>query len=362
MQRNVSLMNQHLQPLGPALRPHVKTAKSMDVVGDMLACQREYAGLTVSTLAEADYFFEHGMNHLLYAVGIAPGKLPAVAERINNGMDLTLVLDQPDTAAQVAASAKHLNVTLKLLIEIDADGQRAGIRADHNDLIEIARRLDTTHTELAGVMTHMGGSYHCRDRQCLIDAAQKERDAVVLAAQRLTEAGFPCPIVSLGSTPSARFAENLSGITEVRIGTYVFMDLVMKALGVCEINDIAISVLTEVIGHRKQQGEVLIDAGWMALSRDRGTANHAVDQGYGLVCDDAGNVFDDLIVRSADQEHGIIAHRDGQPIALNPFPVGRRLRILPNHACATAAQHSGYWCIENDSKSAMWWPRMSGWA
>lgn len=362
MQRNIHRFHQRMQHLDVALRPHIKTAKSADVVREMIAAQPTYSGLTVSTLAEADYCFDQGMNNLLYAVGIAPGKLVAVAKRLRQGMDLTLILDDEATARQVAEAGKRLGVTFKVLIEIDADGQRAGIEPDDPGLIDIARRLDTDHSTLAGVMTHMGGSYHCRDRHCLIDAAVTERAAVVDAFDRLAQAGFECPIVSVGSTPSARFAEDMSGITEVRVGTYVFMDLVMAGLGVCDIDDIAISVLTEVIGHRSRNGELLIDAGWMALSRDRGTAAHAVDQGYGLVCDERGQVLDDLIVRSADQEHGIVADRNGRPIAPDDFPIGRRLRILPNHACATAGQHGGYWLIENDDQESVWWPRMSGWA
>lgn len=362
MQRNIDCFNQRMHMLGVALRPHIKTAKSAHVVRDMLAAQHAYSGLTVSTLAEADYCFDQGMNNLLYAVGIAPGKLDAVAKRLQKGMELMLILDNATTAQQVAEAGQRLGVTFKVLIEIDADGQRAGIRPDDYGLIDIARRLDTQHSALAGVMTHMGGSYQCRNRQCLIDAAVAERAAVIDASGRLKDAGFECPIVSVGSTPSACFAEDFSGISEVRIGTYVFMDLVMAALGVCQIDDIAISVLTEVIGHRSRRGELLIDAGWMALSRDRGTAAHAVDQGYGLVCDVQGKVLENLIVRSADQEHGIVADRNGQPISPDDFPIGRRVRILPNHACATAGQHGGYWLIENDAQESAWWPRMNGWA
>ena len=361
MRRNIHRFNRHLQTLGTTLRPHVKTVKSIDVVRDMVESQSNDCGLTVSTLAEADYFFGHGMNNLLYAVGIAPGKLDAVAERLQQGMDLTLVLDAPETARHVAEAGQRLGVTFNVLIEIDADGQRAGIRPEDPGLIDIARQLDMKGSNLAGVMTHMGGSYHCRDHRCLRDAAKTERDAVVTAATRLINAGFECPVVSLGSTPSARFADDLTGVTEVRIGTYVFMDLVMEALGVCDVDDIAISVLTEVIGHREHSGELLIDAGWMALSRDRGTAAHAVDQGYGLVCDAQGKVIENLIVRSADQEHDIVANRNGQPITLSDFPIGCRLRILPNHACATAGQHAGYWLLDNRDPVPAWWPRMSGW-
>ncbi len=121
---------------------------------------------------------------------------------------------------------------------------------------------------------------------------------------------------------------------------YVFFDLVMAGLGVCVPDDIALSVLTTVIGHQREKGWTIVDAGWMALSRDRGTSSQAVDQGYGLVCDVGGRVLADFIVSGANQEHGIISHRSGDAARMLDVPVGTLLRILPNHACATAAQHS----------------------
>ena len=66
-------------------------------------------------------------------------------------------------------------------------------------------------------------------------------------------------------------------------------------------------MLATVIGHQHDKGWIIVDAGWMAMSRDRGTARLAVDQGYGLVCDLAGDPIPDLIMIDANQEHGILA-------------------------------------------------------
>jgi D-serine deaminase-like pyridoxal phosphate-dependent protein len=171
-------------------------------------------------------------------------------------------------------------------------------------------------------------------------------------------------MVSVGSTPTATYAENFAGVTEVRVGVYMFFDLFMAGLGVCTLDDIALSVLTSVIGHQPEKGWIITDAGWMAMSRDRGTSGQKVDQGYGLVCDAAGQPLDDLIVASANQEHGIIARRPGSDRgAIDParYPVGTLLRVLPNHACATAAQHGAYHVLGADGDIEAVWPRFSGW-
>jgi D-serine deaminase-like pyridoxal phosphate-dependent protein len=105
----------------------------------------------------------------------------------------------------------------------------------------------------------------------------------------------------------------------------------------------------------------MIDAGWMALSRDRGTAAQAVDQGYGLVCDAEGRVLPDLIVASTNQEHGIVALRPGATGVMPDLALGTRLRILPNHACATAAQHPCYHVLAEGPEALRLWPRFGGW-
>jgi D-serine deaminase-like pyridoxal phosphate-dependent protein len=153
----------------------------------------------------------------------------------------------------------------------------------------------------------------------------------------------------------------MQGVTEVRAGVFMFFDLVMAGLGVCKLDDIALSVLTSVIGHRADKNWILTDGGWMAMSRDRGTSSQRVDQGYGVVCDLAGRPIDDLIVVSTNQEHGIIADRNDRPVDLSRFPVGTLLRVLPNHACATAAQHLKYYVIAAEPVVEAVWSRFSGW-
>lgn len=175
----------------------------------------------------------------------------------------------------------------------------------------------------------------------------------------LAGSGVNSEIVSIGSTPTATFGERFDGVTEVRVGVFMFNDLVMAALGVCAIDDIAISVLTSVIGGRTDRNWILTDGGWMAMSRDRGTAKQRVDQGYGVVCDIDGRAIPGLVMTDANQEHGIVARRDGG--APPDLPVGTRLRILPNHACATAVQHEAYNVVDGSRKVAATWRRFSGW-
>ena len=358
-ERNVARLTKHLTRLGVTLRPHVKTAKSIDVVRRLFGHQ--VGPITVSTLKEAEYFAGCGLTDITYAVGIAPDKIARVVTLCERGADVKVVLDTADQALALAATASRGGKMPGVLIEIDCDGHRGGLAPDDRNLVKIANILRDARLDLRGVLTHAGESYGCRSGEGLTEAAEAERAAAVAAAELLRAHGHACPVVSVGSTPTAHFARDLTGVTEVRAGVFMFFDLVMHGIGVCEVDDIALSVLATVIGSKPAKGWILVDGGWMALSRDRGTARHPVDQGYGLVCDVNGKPYPDLIVSDASQEHGIISVRPGSAEGLPQLSIGTRVRILPNHACATGAQHDQYRVIRGSGKVVANWPRVRGW-
>jgi len=363
MERNIARLRDRLAPSGVTLRPHAKTNKSADVASRIGA---PGTPITVSTLKEAGYFLDHGWRDILYAVGIVPSKLPHVEDLVRRGAALTLLLDNVEAAHALAAWCRERALNVPVLIEIDTDGHRSGVKPADPALLDIAAALgkggkdEGTGAWLAGVLTHAGDSYNCRSAEAIEAVAEQERAGAVQAAERLRAAGYRAPVVSIGSTPTAHFARSLEGVTEVRAGVFVFFDLVMHGIGVCNTDDIALSVLCTVIGHQREKGWLITDAGWMAMSRDRGTAKLPVDQGYGLVCDIDGKPLPELVMVDANQEHGIVSHRT-DPSATPMFPVGTLLRVLPNHACATGAQHGAYTVVAGSTAVEAQWPRFGGW-
>jgi D-serine deaminase-like pyridoxal phosphate-dependent protein len=360
MDCNIARLRGRLEGFDVSLRPHLKTAKSVEVARRVMSSPAGPA--TVSTLMEAAQFAAAGVRDIIYAVGIAPSKLARVLELRAEGIDLAVVLDTVEQAEAVAAASLGAGLRIPALIEIDCDGHRSGVLpTNRSGLVQIGRALERG-AELRGVLTHAGGSYTARGVDALRQCADAERAAVVDAANILREVGLPCPVVSVGSTPTAHNATNLTGVTEVRAGVFVFFDLVMAGIGICRTEDIALSVLATVIGHQREKGWILIDAGWMAMSQDRGTSKQRVDQGYGVVCDIVGNAYEDLIVADANQEHGIVTVQPGSNGVLPDLAIGDRVRILPNHACSTGAQHRSYHVVHGASEVVeAEWPRFGGW-
>jgi len=359
LSRNLKRMSERLRSAGVMLRPHLKTAKSVQI--GRMAVEGHDGRITVSTLAEARYFAKGGFTDILYGVGVVPSKLAAVTELRRQGINLRVVTDNLAVATAIADAARNGD-TFSVFIEVDSGAGRAGLPYPAlPGLLDIARILHAAPgVELAGVMTHAGHSYHQSTPDGIAQVAEQERQAVVGAAEKLRAAGIPCPIVSAGSTPTATHSRNFAGITEMRPGVYCFNDLDQEFIGSCGAGDLALSVLASVIGHYPHRNQVLIDAGALALSKDISAQEFQPKVGYGTIADPAAG---SMAVIECSQEHGFVASDD--PIPYGNLPVGSRVRVLPNHACITAAAYDRYYVVDSDldgGKSVVdIYDRINGW-
>ena len=345
LEKNIARAKSRAKELGVAWRPHLKTHKSIDIA--RLQMTSPAGPGTVSTLAEARYFASHGVKDLIYAVGIAPQKLDEVLSIRKTGCDLKVILDSVEAAKLVSAFCKKNNASIPVLLEIDVDGHRSGLVPDDPEIVKTAHAL-TDGAQLKGVITHAGDSYECKSSAAIVAAAEAERAGIVKAAQMLRDAGFTVDIVSVGSSPTLMHATNESGVTEIRAGVCAFLDLFMTNVGICTTDDIAGSVLTTVIGRKISRNRIITDSGFLAMSRDRGTQRQKKDYLYGLVCDVTGTPLEEgrILLSGTNQEHGIIELPADSRLTQIDFPIGRRLRILPNHACPTAAPYAALLLVD----------------
>ena len=353
---NIARMQASADRLGVQLRPHLKTLKSARAAEALMASGAR--GITVSTLKEANYFLEHGFKDITYAVGMVPTRLPEVTSLMARGADLKIMTDNYEVAQFIATEANQSDTCYKLLIEVDCGDNRGGLLPESEELLHIAELIENSNAHLQGILTHAGHSYGVNRTSAIEDIAEQEREAAVLAATRIRSAGYAIDTVSVGSTPTALYAKDLSGITELRAGVYTVFDMDQQSRGVCQTDEIALSVLSRIIGHNKAAGKILLDAGGLALSKDRGADKFRPELGYGQICDPGGTVIPDLYVTSVSQEHGHVCIRDVNDYEL--FPIGSLLRILPIHACMTAAAYDHFNIIENGVVTEKW-GRVNGW-
>jgi D-serine deaminase-like pyridoxal phosphate-dependent protein len=335
---------------GVRLRPHIKTHKCIEVA--QIQTAGHMSAITVSTFAEAKAFAKHGISDITYAVPIERGKFEEAIGLLQGGVKLNLLTDDAETSRMLDEAAGEAGVKFDVFVKIDCGTHRVGVEPHTAEAVEIPRQLsDAANLNFAGILTHAGHSYNAQSKEEMLAVARHERDSMVELATRLRGQGIEVPTVSIGSTPTMSCIDHLDGIDEIRPGNYIFFDAYQATLGSCGFEDTALTVLTAVIHKDISRRKLVVDAGAIALSKDRGPVGIEPGCGYGHVLDIEGNETG-MRVTSLSQEHGEI--EAGESSLFDDLKVGDRLRILANHSCLTAAQHSHYNVVENGAVVDKW--------
>lgn len=343
VKRNAERISETARSNNVRLRPHIKTHKCIEVA--RLQTDGHDGAITVSTLAEAKAFATHGFLDITYAVPIERGKFDEAVDIVHGGVKLNLVTDDAETSRLLDEAAKKAGVKFDVFLKVDCGYHRCGVEPDTEEAIEIPRQIsDSKSLNFAGILTHAGHSYNASSKDEVLDIARTERDSMVGLAERLRSQSIEVPTVSIGSTPTIIHVDHLEGVDEIRPGNYIFFDAFQATLGSCGFEDAALTVLSAVVHRDESRRNIVIDAGAIALSKDRGAVDIDPSCGYGRVLDLDSN---DLGARieSMSQEHGKFHVADDA--AFERLKVGSRVRVLANHSCLTAAQHSHYNVVEN---------------
>ena len=356
MKRNSERISNRANELNVNLRPHVKTHRCAEIA--KIQTKNTFGGIMVSTLAEAHFFAKGGFSDIVYGVPIEKGKFAEAIEIAKTIERFAVITDDAATVEELNSKAKNENAKLDVFLKVDVGYHRCGVEPDTKEAFEIPRKIsDSSHLNFAGILTHAGHSYHARSPEELLRTAQEERDKMRNLAEDLRGRGLEVLTVSIGSTPTMSAIDHLEGVTELRCGNYIFYDAFQATLGSCNFSDCALTVLAAVVHRDSRRRKIVVDAGAVALSKDRGAVEFDPKCGYGRVFDLSGNDLN-LRVESLSQEHGEISVSDAQ--VFNNLKVGSRVRILANHSCLTALQHSHYHLLE-DGRIVDRWEINRGW-
>ena len=352
VQRNCDRMRQKAARSGVSFRPHVKTHKTIEI-GRM-----QHGGslgpITVSTLAEAEFFAKGGFRDITYAVPIAPEKLRRAADLASKIDRINILIDDERALRAIEEFHTSENVVFDVFLKVDCGYHRAGVDPDSADSVRLATAMmRSPAVRFHGLLTHAGHSYNARDRREILRIAVQETSAVTNFRDSIEGTTL---IRSIGSTPTASVVDTFEDCDEVRPGNYVFFDAFQATIGSCEHEDVAVSVLATVIGAYPDRGNLLIDAGALAMSKDRGPDHVDPTFGYGLVCDESLRPLP-LKLIALSQEHGKL---QGDAAVVANHPIGSRLRILPNHSCLTAAMYDVFHVVEKGRVVDEWKP-VRGW-
>lgn len=356
MKRNAKRITARAKELNVNLRPHVKTHRCAEIA--RLQTADNSGGIMVSTLAEAHFFAAHGFSDITYGVPVERGKFAEVIEISRKLEKFSVLTADADTVGELNQAAKDQSAKLNVFLKVDVGYHRCGVEPQTAEAFEIPRKIaDSSNLDFAGILTHAGHSYHANSPERLLAVARDERDKMRGLAENLHAKGLEVPCVSIGSTPTFSAIDDLGGVTEFRAGNYIFFDAFQATLGSCRFEDCALTVLAAVVHSDSTRRKVVVDAGAVALSKDRGAIEFDENCGYGRVYDLEGKDLN-LRVGSLSQEHGEI-YVDDESV-FKRLKVGDRVRILANHSCLTALQHSHYHILDG-GKIVDRWEINRGW-
>jgi D-serine deaminase-like pyridoxal phosphate-dependent protein len=297
------------------LRPHVKTHKSPQIAAQQLRLGAH--GLTCATLREAEVMSEVCDDLLIAYPPVGAARLERLA-RLPDDVRITVAADNADSLTALSVAAKLARRDVHVLVEIDVGMHRTGV-ATPEKAVALARSIRSmSGLQFAGVLLypgHIRQPVHEQTAALAALAADVER-----YCDALCDAGTPAGVVSGGSTPAAWRMHEVTGITEVRPGTYVYNDRTTARIGACHWEDCAYTVLATVVS-TAVKGQAVVDAGTKSLGRE---PLRAEADGYGALLDRP-----DVVVSRMSEEHGIL---DLSQTEWRPR-LGDRVRVVPNHVC-----------------------------
>ncbi|KAM9844507.1 D-serine dehydratase isoform 1-T1 [Aulostomus maculatus] len=347
---NAQRMIDRCESLGVRLRPHMKTHKTLECADIMTGGSRRC--IVVSTLAEACFYADHGFDDILYAYCLPFDKVERCAA-LSERLDLfQVLLDHPDALEQLKKRPLRDGRMWRVWLKLDCGNGRAGVLHSEPEALILARAIaETAGVQLTGVYAHCGNTYSCSGVQQIHAVAQETTSFTLQFMEKLKAVGITCKS-SIGSTPSCSHpVKDMARLSEVHPGNYVFYDVQQSLIGSCRLEEVAVRVLTRVIGHCPHRNQLLIDCGWTGLSLDGGgklPTGYAVIEGH-----------PDLKLLSMTQEHGRVEAVSGQ-LDYSKFPLGCLLTLIPYHACATAMMHPVYHVHSEGRLLGKWMPTR-GW-
>ncbi|HEY3287317.1 MAG TPA: alanine racemase [Gemmatimonadaceae bacterium] len=316
MAHNLDAMQSYADAHGLALRPHTKTHKSVHVGREQV--RRGAAGLTCATPHEATVMQQATDDLLVAYPVVGHAKLDRLFT-VREDVALRVQLDSAHAIDELAAAAVRHDRAVAVTVEFDAGMHRVGVPS-LDDAITLARHVAANPPlEFSGIAFYPG---HIREPVMSQDAAlARLRHRVGEALEAFADAGLPPAVVSGGSTPTMWRSHEITGVTEIRPGTYVYNDRTTAEIGACKWADCAFTVLATVVS-TSVPGQAVIDAGAKALGRE--PIRGAGGEGWGALLDRP-----EVIVSRMSEEHGILdlANTDWRP------QVGEQVRVVPNHVC-----------------------------
>lgn len=320
MEDNLRWMQQLANRWSVNLRPHTKTHKAPELA----KLQMEFGaiGITVAKVGEAEVMAANGLTDIFIANEIVGAEKWRRLAVLSKEIRLIFGVDSPEAIHGIESIFAQEEATATVRIEVETGENRSGVVSEAIFDAVLEAISQSPHVELEGVFSHEGHSYSAADPDTCRKLLEDAQRLTLRYADRARAAGFAIQSVSIGSTPSLIHCQSLlEGITEIRPGTYIFMDVgqgnCLGSYGRC-----AATVLTTIIS-KPTSDRLIGDSGAKALTAQSRGAGLCQTEGKGMVKGSnisVTNVYDEHTILYSEELH-------------RELFIGDKIEIIPNHIC-----------------------------
>lgn len=338
---NQKAMADHCRGAGCGFRPHAKTHKCPEIAKRQVAAGA--FGACVATVPEAEAMVAAGIAGVLLTSPIVePVKIGRMVELIRNGGKVMLAVGHAREVELLAEAATAGRVTVDVLVDVDVGDRRTGILPG-TPALELAR-LIAKHSSLRirGVQAYAGLASHVIGFEAREKTSREVMAKAVETRELLAQAGFDASILSGGSTGTYNIDSTIRGVTELQVGSYVFMDVDYRRIGgktdaqVYSDFHASLTVLTTVVS-TTHPDRVSVDAGTKALDT---TVPHKPE---------AKN-WPGLTYNRGGDEFGILTLESGGKLP----KIGDRIEFIVPHCDPTTNLYDRIYAVRGDRVEAIW--------
>jgi D-serine deaminase-like pyridoxal phosphate-dependent protein len=332
LEQNIARMAAFFADKPASVRPHSKTHKCPAIALRQLAAGA--IGITCAKVSEAEVMAAAGVDDILIANQVTGATKIDRLTDLASHCDLMVAVDDAANVQQLAEACTAKGVTLRVLVEVDIGMGRCGVRPGQPAL-DLARQVATAQgLRFEGLMGYEG-------HLVLVDDAVERAGRVRAAFEPMAETlglleqdGLPVHIVSGAGTGTFDVTGTLPFVTEVQVGSYVFMDNTYSRVRT-EFEP-SLTLLSTIVS-RPVPERIVVDAGLKAMTSEFGWPRPLDGEG--------------LAVRYLSEEHGVLdlaadGRFDGKP--------GDRMRFQPSHCCTTVNLHDRLYVVQNGKLVDVW--------
>lgn len=337
---NIEKMSRHARNASISLRPHAKTHKCPEVARQQVRAGA--LGVCTATMHEAEAMAAAGIPGLLITSEmVGRNKIERLVRLTQKQPDTMSVVDSAAHAQQLSEAAAAARTRLNVLVDIDPGGRRTGILPGDGAVALAETIMKLPNLKLRGVHSYSGGSAHVEGFDARREHSFKAMALPLETFFRMKKAGLPLEIMSGGSTGTYNIDIELEGMTELQVGSYIFMDVDYRRIGgrsgpLYEDFGPSLSVLATVIS-KNHPDRATLDAGYKAFATDT-KFRPEIKAATGIEYQFNGDEHGALILKSPSRE----------------IRLGDRVEFIVPHCDPNTNLYDRIFCLRGEKVEAVW--------